>query len=353
MIITKSLRRGAFAASLCTLAVVASACSSSASSGGTTSAGTGPSTGGSTTGKSYTLAGTAGIASDAYWISLQCGGTTAAKAAGSTITWHATTSSDNAQVVQVTQAALLGNPDGVVLSPNGSVSMTPYLTQLKSSNTPVIETNSTNGTGYYQSVESPEQDPSVKAIARLIAKNTGGTGTVAILAGIAAVPVINYRWQPLVAELKSVAPKLNVLPVRYDNFDSTTTASTLSSEMAANPDLKAVWVTSGPEGIGAASAVKAAGKAGTVGVYSYDAEPNQVQALRDGTITALLAQSPYKIGETAVTNLIAALNKRGSSTGPVGTASPASVITPTKILTKANIDAPSSKPYEYSSTCSA
>jgi hypothetical protein len=35
------------------------------------------------------LAGTSGLASDSYWISLMCGGTKAAEAAGSTIDWYA------------------------------------------------------------------------------------------------------------------------------------------------------------------------------------------------------------------------------------------------------------------------
>jgi ribose transport system substrate-binding protein len=301
----------------------------------------------------YHLTGTAGLANDAFWISLQCGGTQEAAKEGATIKWYASTSgTDNGIIAQTVQAAQLGSPDGVILSPVGSYNNSPALASLAAKHIPVIEPNSTQGSPFYQAVESPEQDPSVVTMANLIAKNTGGTGTVAILAGIAAIPVINYRWQPLVQQLKKVAPKLKVLSVQYDNFDSTTTAKILSAEITAHPDMKAVWDTSGPEGIGAASAVTAAHGKGKIGVYSYDAEPEEVALLKQGVIKALLAQSPYQEGATAVQNMIALLKSRKSTTATIGKATPPVVITPTKVLTPDNVSSPGSAHYEYSTSCS-
>jgi ribose transport system substrate-binding protein len=324
------------------------ACSSSGS-GSANSSSSGSSSG---TAKAYHLTGTAGLASDAFWISLQCGGTQQAAKQGSTIKWYASTSgTDNGIIAQTVQAAQLGNPNGVILSPVGSYNNSSALAALAAKHIPVIEPNSTQGSPFYQAVESPEKDPSVVKLADVIAKNTGGTGTVAILAGIAAIPVVNYRWQPLVAELKKVAPKLKVLGVQYDNFDSTTTAKILGAEITAHPDMKAVWDTSGPEGIGAASAVKAAGKSGKIGVYSYDAEPEEVSLLKQGVIKALLAQSPYEEGATAVKNMIALLNSRKSATAAIGKATPYTVITPTLVLTPQNVNSPASAHYEYSTSC--
>lgn len=303
--------------------------------------------------KAYHLTGTAGLASDAFWISLQCGGTQEAAKLGATIKWYASTSgTDNGIIAQTVQAAQLGSPDGVILSPVGSYNNSPALAALAAKHIPVIEPNGTQGTPFYQAVESPEQDPSVISMADLIAKNAGGTGTVAVLAGIAAVPAINYRWQPLVAELKKVAPHLKVLPVQYDNFDSPTAAKILAAEIVAHPDMKAVWDTSGPEGIGAASAVKAAGDTGKIGVYSYDAEPEEVSLLKQGVIKALLAQSPYNEGKIAVEHMIALLKSRASDpTGPIGHGTPFDDLTPTLVLTSQNVNQSSSAPYEYSSTC--
>jgi ribose transport system substrate-binding protein len=327
--------------------LVLAGCSSNSSPSSAAGTGTGSAN------ATYHLTGTAGLASDAFWISLQCGGTQEAAKLGATIKWYASTSgTDSGIIAQTIQAAQLGNPSGVILSPVGSYNNSPTLAALAARHIPVIEPNSTQGAPYFQAVESPEQDPSVVSMADLIAKNADYSGTVAILAGIAAVPVVNYRWQPLVAELKRVAPKLNVLPVQYDNFDSPTTSHILAAEIVAHPDMKAVWDTSGPEGIGAASAVKAANDTGKIGVYSYDAEPEEVSLLKQGVIKALLAQSPYNEGATAVQNMITLLKSRaGDPAAPIGKGTPSDVITPTMVLTPQNVNSPSSAPYEYSTTC--
>jgi ribose transport system substrate-binding protein len=49
-----------------------------------------------------------------------------------------------------------------------------------------------------------------------------------------------------------------------------------------------------------AQAVKAAGKSGKVKLVEFDAGPPQIQALKVGTIDALVAQYPYGIGQLAV-----------------------------------------------------
>ena len=86
-------------------ALALTACSSSGSSSTSTT---------STT-THYHLTGTAGLASDAFWISLQCGGTQQAAAEGATIKWYASTSgTDNNIIAQTVDAAQLswGTPTG-------------------------------------------------------------------------------------------------------------------------------------------------------------------------------------------------------------------------------------------------
>jgi len=340
------------------LALGAAACSSSASSstsaaGAATSA-TAPATGSTGAATGFKLAGTAGLASDPFWISLMCGGSQAAAAAGSTITWHAESSSGTSNAVdeQDIQAAGLENPQGMVLSPTGTESYTPILSQFNTKGVPVEEVNApSTATNYYQAVVSPVSDPNVAAMAKLIAQGAGGSGSVAVLAIVSGVPVINDRWEPMVAALKKLEPGLSILPTQYDSADTNKAATIVSALLVAHPDLKAIWTTSGPEGEGAVEAVKAAGKEGKVLVYSFDATPDLVTALQQGTVAALLAQSPYLMGRDAVQNLISYLKTRDGSTTTPGTASPQQVIVPTMILTKSNIDSAAAQQYEYKATC--
>lgn len=67
----------------------------------------------------------------------------------------------------------------------------------------------------------------------------------------------------------------------------------------ANPELQAIFAINDPSAQGAAAAVKAKGKTGAIGVYSIDASPEGKAALLDGSFTAVAAQVPLQIAETA------------------------------------------------------
>jgi ribose transport system substrate-binding protein len=92
---------------------------------------------------------------------------------------------------------------------------------------------------------------------------------------------------------------------------------------------------------GSATGVKQAGKSGQVQVVGFDAGPNQIQALRDGTVQALVAQDPGAIGRFGVDEAVTAL-EGGQNTRNVQTGF--------TIITKDNIDGPGGAA-AYKSNC--
>jgi ribose transport system substrate-binding protein len=73
---------------------------------------------------------------------------------------------------------------------------------------------------------------------------------------------------------------------------------TMQQMMSAVPDLAAVFYCSGREAVGAANAIKAAGK--DIIVVGYNGDPEEIQAMRDGIMAADIAQQPYNIGYESV-----------------------------------------------------
>jgi ribose transport system substrate-binding protein len=73
---------------------------------------------------------------------------------------------------------------------------------------------------------------------------------------------------------------------------------TMQQMMSAVPDLAAVFYCSGREAVGAANAIKAAGK--DIMVVGYNGDPEEIQAMRDGIMAADIAQQPYNIGYESV-----------------------------------------------------
>ena len=90
-----------------------------------------------------------------------------------------------------------------------------------------------------------------------------------------------------------------------------------------------------------ATGVRQAGKQDQVKIVGFDAGPDQVKALKDGTVQALIAQQPAKIGEEGVQQAVAAID--GEETEP-------EIQTGFTIITQENVDG-EAKDALYKSTC--
>jgi len=105
------------------------------------------------------------------------------------------------------------------------------------------------------------------------------------------------RGEGFIAEAKklgyTVASELITQPA-----DAQGGYDTMQQMLSAAPDIVAVFVCSGREAVGAANAIKAAGK--DIVVVGYNGDPEEFQAMRDGILAADIAQQPYNIGYASV-----------------------------------------------------
>jgi ribose transport system substrate-binding protein len=325
------------------LALGLSGCSSSSSSGqagGSSSSGTS---------KPIKLAGVAYSASDPYWVTVMCGATREAKAQGVSMRWYAANNTDTASEQQNLQAAMLAKPQGVIV---GSIDPSNWSTQTKTlmqGGTPVISVDGpmTPSTELKQIAS----DTDVSEFADLIATQIGDSGSFGVLGAVPDVPPAEARWKPVVAAVAAKNPNVKILPTQYDNLDRNKAAQVTSAMIVANPDLKAVYAISGPEGEGAAAAVKQAGKQGQIKVYAYDATPGEVDALKSGDITALISQPAGNEGSESVKHLVTFLQSHDG--GPVQQESPLEQSLPLMVLTQDNVDSADAQPYLYKAKCDA
>jgi ribose transport system substrate-binding protein len=328
-------------AAACLLPAVLASCGSS-SSGGSAGSPAAP--------KKISLAGVTGNTADPYWVSLMCGGTKEAKKLGVPLTWKAGATVSTQDQQTNLDAALLTKPSGVIIGAFEPSQFSAQTTKLMAAGTPVAAVNGPiTPASEYILVESSTD---VTPFADLVSKSLNGSGSLSILGGQPGQPAVVARWKPVVEALAKTAPGIKPLPVQYDNFDTTKAATIVSAQIIAHPDLKAIYASTGPEGQGAAAAVAQAHKQGQIKIYSYDAPPALVAALKAGSVEALFAQSPALEGAGAVDALVTYL-KANSDGKAVTPASPQIVAVPTMILNKDNVDSPEAKQYQPLPTCDA
>jgi ribose transport system substrate-binding protein len=291
------------------------------------------------------LAGILPTVQDPFYISIQCGANAAAKAAGASLTWKTSTSTDTSAAQANFQAATLLKPQGMVIASFDSGTFSSQVKTLMSQGVPVVSmdgpiTPPTDLEYVHGGADDAE-------FIKYISSQLKPTGSIGILSAIQGADWATQRWAPL----KKIAPPgAKILTPQYDNVDRNKAAAATAAMIVAHPDLQAVFSVSGPEGEGAAAAVKEAGKQGKIKVFSYDATPGEVAGLRAGTVTGLLTQPAADIGRVAVESVLAALKNHKAGT-PIQPMQPHEKALPLKVITAQNVDDPSTQPYLYKSHC--
>lgn len=298
--------------------------------------------------KSLLIGGVDADATDPYFITIQCGAEAEAKALGVRLHMEGTSQSSASAETAVLNSVEALHPAGVLLAPYSNSAFVAPVHRLMQSGVPVTTVDAPLvRKAQYQAIFT-NNVAAGRALAAPLAKAIHGSGDVAVLTYGAGDLVQNARWKGLKQALKKY-PKIHMLTPQYVSLNSSLAASTTTSLLARDPKIKAVFATEGPAGSGAASALLAAHKKGVVKLYSFDAEPVEVQGLKKGEYQGLVAQSPYLEGVDGMKSLVHYL--RSGHHGVVRPTKPFHIKTPVKVLTRANVGLKSSKPFLYLSSC--
>jgi len=84
------------------------------------------------------------------------------------------------------------------------------------------------------------------------------------------------------------------------NSDQTEGYNAMQDILASYPDIVAVFAENDNMALGAASAIEEAGKVGEILVLGFDGNESAVEAIKDGTMAATIAQQPVEIGKLGV-----------------------------------------------------
>jgi ribose transport system substrate-binding protein len=291
--------------------------------------------------KTYTFYLVAGIASDAFYLTMKKGAEAAAKKLGNVkviFTGSPAAFSPPTQIPFL-NGAIARHPDAILIAPTDKTALIGPIQRAISAGIPVatVDTFITKPIAFTN--VSTDNPAGGRAAADALVKAIGGSGDVAAISVNPGISTTDQRRDGFAFELKKY-PKVKYWGVQYCNDDQTKAARQTSALLAAHPNLKGIFAMNVVSGNGVTQAVKAAGKSGKVKLVEFDAGPPQVQALKAGTISALIAQYPYGIGALAVQ--LAYKYVTGNKTGikkHYGTGS--------AIVTGANVNNPEIKRYLY------
>jgi ribose transport system substrate-binding protein len=303
---------------------------------------------GTSSASNITIAGVYGNSTDPFWATLACGAKQEAATLGVKYQPFASTTLDNSALSQNFSSAQLIKPNGIFVNPaNPNQFVTQYKT-LMSSGVPVVTINSSSPPAQYKVVGTGTTGNSA-LLQQTAALVTADSGSMVVVNGIPGLVPVQVRLDPVVKAITTAHPRLTSLPTIYSGFDVNKATQAVSTDLIAHPDLKVIVAADGPDGQAAAAAVQQAGKAGKVTVIALDATPAEVTALKAGTISGLVAQSPQQIGQDQVKELVSYIQAHpNAGVVPVNVGT---VNVPQNLLTKTNIDDPASSAWIYKASC--
>ncbi len=176
-----------------------------------------------------------------------------------------------------------------------------------------------------------------KAIQQLVP----GGGEVLVVNVKPGVSTTDQRQQGFANAVKA-DPKFKYVGTQFDQDSASVAAQVTLAALQKNPGIVGIFAANLFSAEGAATGVRQAGKSGKVKIIGFDAEPDEITALQQGTVQGLIAQSPYTIGTNAVDQAYAALTGK-PTTAKIGTKF--------TIITKDNLSSAASQAAIYKTSC--
>jgi ribose transport system substrate-binding protein len=258
--------------------------------------------------KNYNLSFVQGVAGDEFYISMQCGIEAEAKKLGVTVNTQGPQKFDPTLQKPIVDSVVASRPDAILIAPTDVAAMQRPLADAAAAGIKVVlvDTTTKDPSFAVSQVASDNEGGGAAAFAAIKAKNPNG-GKVLVISTDPGVSTVDAR----VKGFESAAgadSAFNYVGVQYSHNDPATAAQLVTAALQKDPDIVGIFATNLFAAEGTATGVKQAGKADRITIVGFDAGPNQIKALKEGTVQALVAQQPATIGTDGLDQAVAALD---------------------------------------------
>lgn len=284
-----------------------------------------------------------GVQGDGFYITMACGVNAQAKKMGATVKTYGPAKFDATLQNPILQSVIASKPNAILVAPNNVKTSRPLLAQAAKSGIKVVLVDTTVDNPNFAVAEiSSNNYEGGQMAGKAVEELVPGGGQVLGIGVKPGISTTDARDAGFKAWADASGGKYQFIGQQYSENEPAKAAQITTAAIAANPNLKAIFASNLFSAEGAATGIKQAGKEGQIKIIGFDAGPDQVTALKAGTVQALIAQKPYTIGTSGVKAAMDSLaGKKVTKKQTTGFT----------VITAANVDTAVGQAAQYRSKC--
>lgn len=224
-----------------------------------------------------------------------------------------TSESDIEKSLSLLENAILSKPDAIVIGSNAGEGASAAIAEATEAGIKVITIDtalpSKNVVCHLATDNIKGGELAAEAMVKYMKDNNKPLeGKVAIIAAVAGVQTIIDRDGGFIDKMKEIAPNIEVLSPEYVDNDIEKSMSAAENLMLTYGDeLVGIYADNNHTGDGVARAIEQAKKQDSITVVAFDDDKEELDALRDGVIRALIIQDQQNMGYSGVEYAIKAV----------------------------------------------
>ena len=185
--------------------------------------------------------------------------------------------------------------DLIIINPVDSTAISSSVKKANEANIPVICVDRSSDEGEIVSFISSNNIEGGKLAGEFILEKAGKDAKVIHLEGIPGASSTRERGEGF---KKATDKKIDLVASQTANFDRAEGMTVMENLLQAQPDVKAVFCQNDEMALGASEAIKASGK--DIVLVGFDGNEDAINAVKEGTMTATVAQKPKEMGKIAL-----------------------------------------------------
>jgi ribose transport system substrate-binding protein len=270
-----------------------------------------------------------------FWVSVQAGTMAAGRALNVEVVWNGpATEIEFSRQIQIVDSMIARHVDGLALAAQDHTALDASLDRAAREGIPVTVFDSGVDSTNYMTFVATNNFEAGQMAARKLAELLKGKGSIAMVLHVPGSFSTMERERGFEDTMAKEFPGIHIEQKQYGMSDRSKAMAAAENILTAHPNLDGIFASTEPSSVGTALALKSRGLAGKVKFVAFDASEGMVQDLKEGTIDALVAQDPFRMGYEAVATLVDKLN---------GKTPPKRIDLSARVITRPDLDKPEIK----------